>query len=174
MDAITALWATVLGAAIGVIAGAFIQYTVDYFVRRRDEVSQKSALKKEMQYNLLVVSDLINEARNLRNSFNADSLPVYFGYLGYERANFTQASALLSNGQLYRWFSIEDLKKLHKVSFCLNVNNSNWVNNSIKQRRDTAEKPEMYDKREVGNFVKFVEDQISETQTILNDFIAVL
>lgn len=174
MDTITAFWATVLGAAIGVVAGAFIQYLVDYLVRRRDERSQKSSLKKEMQYNLLVVNNLITEARNLRNSFNADSLPVYFGYMEYDRGNFTQASALLANGQLYSWFSIEDLKKLVEISRCLNVHNANWVNNNITQRREAAEKGQGYDKREAGNFIKFVEDQIIQTQGILNYFVAVL
>jgi hypothetical protein len=174
MDPVTTFWATVLGAAIGVLAGAFIQYIVDYLVHRRSKANQRSALKKELQYNLLVVGDLITEARNLRNSLNADSLPTYFGYLGYEKAFFTQANALLNGGQLYEWFSIADLKKLHKVSVCLNANNSEWVNKNISQRRDAAVKGEGYDKSEAGNFVKFVEDQISETQSILNDFIAIL
>lgn len=175
MDAAAAaFWATVLGAAIGVVAGAIIQYGVDFLVRRRTEHDQRAALKKEMQYNLMVVGDLITESRNLRNAFNGDLLRDYFGILGFDRGNFTQSNALLNSGKLYKWFAVEDLKKLQRIAFLMNPGNANWVANNIKLRCESSKDPKTYDKGETGKFIKFIEDQISELQVLLNGFTTLL
>src|SRR5207302_9686462 len=128
----TEFWATLIGAAAGVIAGALIQYIVQMFLDSNAQKRQRRALKKEMQYNLLVVSDLSDEYGRLRNAVNGDALTTYFGYLNYGKGFFNQSIALLNNGLLYQWFSIEALKKLQKVSTILNVHNENWVTNNIK------------------------------------------
>jgi hypothetical protein len=171
---VTEFWATLIGAAVGVVAGAFIQYIVAILLARGEQKRQRQALKKEMQYNLQVVSDLSDECRRLRNAVNGDTLKLYFGYLAYERAFFTQSIALLNNGLLYRWFPIEALQKLQKISAILNGNNANWVNNNIKQRREAATSGTQFDKSETVNFVNFVETQINDVRKLLNEFIALI
>jgi hypothetical protein len=169
----TEFWATMIGAAVGVVAGALIQYIVDYFVAQQTERQQRKALKKELQYNLEVVAELAHECTQLRNAVNSDTLPIYWGTFNYGRAFFVQSNALLSNGTLYKWIDTDALKKLHKVSATLFVNHANWVNNNITQRREAA-KAGTLDKTEATQFVNYIELQINETRTLLNEFIALL
>ena len=167
-------WATLTGAAVGVVAGAFIQYIVQFFVDSRTERHQRAALKKEMQCNLQLIHELLAEVTKLRNAVNGDSIQTYFGFFNYERGLFSQATALLNNGSLYRWFSIDDLKKLQKVSFKLNVNTANFVNQNITQRRERAVKKEGFDKIETVQFVNFIENALNTTRELLTEFIAVI
>jgi hypothetical protein len=97
-----------------------------------------------------------------------------FGYLGYEKALWSQTNALLNSGLLYHWFPVGVLKKLQKISTVLNVNNANWVNNSITQRRETAKAETGFNKTDVVQFVNFIENQINETRTLLSEFIALI
>jgi hypothetical protein len=170
----TEFWATLVGAAVGVVAGALIQYIAQHFVDRNAQVRQRHALKMEMQYNLQVVSDLSDECARFRNAVNGDTLKIYFGYLGYEKALWSQTNALLNSGLLYHWFPVGVLKKLQKISTVLNVNNANWVNNSITQRRETAKAETGFNKTDVVQFVNFIENQINETRTLLSEFIALI
>jgi hypothetical protein len=94
----TEFWATLTGAAVGVVAGAIIQYIAQIFIDRSKQSRQRQALKKEMQYNLAVVSDLSDECRRLRDAVNGDVLKTYFGYFNYERGIFSQSNALLNDG----------------------------------------------------------------------------
>jgi hypothetical protein len=70
----TEFWATLMGAAFGVLAGALIQFIAQYFIDRSAQDRQRQALKKEMQYNLQVLLDLSDECRQLRNAVNGDTL----------------------------------------------------------------------------------------------------
>ncbi len=166
-------WATLIGAAVGVIAGAFIQYLVQYYVDRRTQRDQRAALKKEMQCNLHLISELQAEAGRLRNAVNGDALTSYFGFFNYEKGLFAQAGALLANGMLYRWYSIEQLKKLQAVSYAMNINTSNFINQSITQRRDAATKGEL-NKVEMVQFVNFIESELQNNKYLLEEFIAII
>lgn len=166
-------WATLIGAAVGVIAGAFIQYIVQHYVDRRTERHQRAALKKEMQCNLQLISELIAESGRFRNAVNGDALTSYFGYLNYEKGLFAQAGALLSSGMLYRWFSIEQLKKVQAVSYTLNVNTANFVNQNITQRREAAKNGEL-NKVEAVQFVNYVESELQKHKSLLEEFIDII
>jgi hypothetical protein len=166
-------WATLLGAAVGVVAGAFIQYIVDFFVHMQTAKQQRRALKKEMQYDLQVVAEVAEECVQLRNAVNSDTLAIYWGTFNHGTALFTQSNALLASGTLYGWFSIDALKKLYKISTTLFITNANWVNNNVAQRRDAA-KVGTLDKTEAVQFVNYVEKQINETRVLLNEFIALI
>jgi hypothetical protein len=109
-------WATFLGAAFGVVAGTLVQFGTQYLFNHFTGKEQRSALKKEMQANLALVSDLKAEATRFRNAINGDSLNKYFGFFNFERGLFIQSTALMNSGKLYKWFSIDDLRKLQVIS----------------------------------------------------------
>jgi hypothetical protein len=170
---VTEFWATLIGAAAGVVAGALIQYIVQFFIGRLEQRRQRQALKKEMEYNLQVVADLIVECTNLRNAVNGNALNMYFGYLQYERGIFAQSIALLNNGLLYRWFTIEALKKLQRITSILNVAHANVINSSIKERRDAAAAGTL-SQAQATQFVNFIERELTEIRQLLNEFIALI
>lgn len=124
-----------------------------------------------MQYNLLVVSDIADECARFRNAVDGDALKIYFGSFNYEKAMWAQTNALLNSGLLYLWFSIETLKKVHKISTILNATNANWVNNNINKHREAAKKGGGFDRTEVVQFVNFIEKQVDEARALLKVFI---
>jgi hypothetical protein len=167
-------WATFLGAAFGVVAGTLVQFFTQSLFNRSTEKEQRSGLKKEMQANLALVSDLKAQAAVFRNAINGDSLNKYFGYFTFERGLFSQTTALLNSGKLYKWFSIEDLRKLQLISTKLNVAASSFINQNIVQRRDKAIAGEGYDKSEAVQFANYIDGELRETETLLNQFIALI
>jgi hypothetical protein len=60
-------WATVFGAALGVVAGTVIQYLLSLALDRRSKERQRKALVKEMVYNRSLVDELAREAQQFRN-----------------------------------------------------------------------------------------------------------
>jgi hypothetical protein len=173
-DTVSEFLATLVGAAVGVVAGALIQYVAQLFLERRVQKYQRQALKKELQYNLQVVGDLERECTRLRNAVNSGTLGSYFGYLSFERAIWSQTNVLMFNGLLYRWFAIEALTKFQKVVAILSAPTSGWINSNIAQRRESAQKGEASDKVQLAAFVDHVENQINEARACLNDLLGLI
>jgi hypothetical protein len=156
-------WATVFGAALGVMAGTLIQYLVTLLLNQRTRRRQKNALMKEFVYNRSLVDELLAELQNFRNAVNGDALNTYFGYFGFSRAIFAQANACTINGMLYELFSADEIRHAQRIVSLLSAANENWVNGEIKRRRDTLiNTPAQFNKAEAVQFVNFLENQIRD------------
>ena len=105
---------------------------------------------------------------------NGDSLTAYFGFFNYERGLFYQANALLANGLLYKWFSTDELKNLQLIASKLNLTTSNFINQSIAQRRELAANASGFKKTEAVQFVNFIETELNATRKLLDDFITII
>jgi hypothetical protein len=104
---------------------------------------------------------------------NSDTFRLHSGYLAYERGIFTQSNALLSNGLLYRWFAIEVIQKLQRISAILNGHNANRVNENFRRRQEMA-KSGQFDKTETVQYLNVVEGQINEARKLLHELIALI
>ena len=156
-------WATVFGAALGVVAGTVIQYFLSLALERRSKDRQRKALIKEMIYNKSLVDELSKEAQKLRNAVNGGVLNKYFGYLSFEKAIFAQANARAADGILYELLSADDIRHVQRIVSTLSVNNANWVNGEITRRRNAMiNAPDQFDQGEVVSFVDFVENSIRD------------
>ena len=124
-----------------------------------------------MQLNMALVRELKEEANRFRNAINGDSLSAYFGYLNFERGLFSQVQSLLNTGNLYRWFSIDELKKVQLASVKLSLSTGNFVNQNITQRRERTKSGENYDKLEAVQFANFVDGELALTERILSSFL---
>jgi hypothetical protein len=163
----TEFWATLTGAAVGVVAGTLIQFFVQAIIDRRKEAQQRKALRKEMSYNLAVLQGISEETTSLRNAVNGDALSLYNGYFAYDQGLFVQTSALLTSGNLYKWLPIDDFKKLQKIVSTLSANRAVWVNTEVTKRKQ-ASLGENFSKPEAVNFVNFIEGQNAEVRQLLN------
>jgi cytochrome b subunit of formate dehydrogenase len=128
-------WATVFGAALGVVAGTIIQYFITLSLEHKSKARQKNALMKEMIYNKSLACELSKEVQKLRNAVNGGVLNKYFGYFPYNKAIFAQAIASANNGMLYELLSIEHIKNAQHVVSVLSGNTETWVNSEITRRR---------------------------------------
>jgi hypothetical protein len=99
------LWATAIGAAIGVIAGTFIQYFLSLALERRSQKRQKNSLLKELVYNRSLTDELTEELQKMRNAANGRVFSTYFGYFQFAKGLFIQAQASAASGALYDLFS---------------------------------------------------------------------
>lgn len=156
-------WATVFGAALGVVAGTVIQYLLSLALERRSKDRQRKALVKEMIYNKSLVDGLPKEAQKFRNAVNGGVLNKYFGYFSFGNGIFAQANACASNGMLYELLSVVDIKHAQRIVSALSANNANWVNGEITRRRNTLiNTPDQFDRGEAVSFVDFVENSIRD------------
>lgn len=168
-------WATVFGAALGVIAGTVVQYLLTFALDRRSKRRQKTALMKELIYNQNLVNELLSEVQKLRNAVNGDVLSTYHGYLAYSKALFAQANACATNGLLYELLSVEDIRDAQRVVSTLSLSNENWVNAEVARRRnDAAQRPQGYDRAEAVKFVDFVDNQVADLRLTVDRLIAKL
>jgi len=163
--------ATMTGAAVGVLAGVFIQYLLTLLWNSRVIRAQKNALRKELEYDRAVVGELRGELDRLRNAVNGRVLAQYFGHLGMGRAFFAQTVALANIGKLYEFFSVDDLKQLQRVLFLLSPNNEAWVNAEIQKRKQQAVTTQ-YNHADAVNFVNYLSDQLAELDDKLAHLIA--
>jgi len=165
-------WATVFGAALGIVAGTIIQYFITLALEKKSKARQKSSLMKEMIYNKSLACELYKEVQKLRNAVNGGVLNTYFGYFPYNKAIFAQAIASANNGMLYELLSIEHIKNAQHMVSVLSVNTENWVNNEITRRRDIViNTPESFDRAEAVGFVDFVDKQIQDLQQTIDTLI---
>lgn len=167
-------WATVFGAALGVIAGTVIQYVLTFALDRRSRAHQKKALVKELTYNRSLVDELVQEAKKLRNAVNGDVLSSYSGYFSFGKGLFAQAHAATISGMLYDFLSIEDIKNAQKIVYLLSNTNENWVNNEISKRRALSADSQRFDRAEAVRFVDFIEEQLSDLVTRIEQLIGKL
>jgi hypothetical protein len=164
---------TLFGAAFGVIAGVATRYLFQRMTSAATTRAQKSALRKEFEYDRAVVAELSQEAARLRNAINGAVLPEYFGHLGFGRAFFAQTNALANSGKLYEFFSVPDLQKLQGVLSLLSTNNESWVNSEIqKRKKDAVDGAPTYDHAEAVRFLNFLENQIRELDIKLGELIS--
>jgi uncharacterized membrane-anchored protein YhcB (DUF1043 family) len=63
--------ATVIGAAVGVVAGTLIQYFLTMALEYKSKARQKTTLMKELTYNRALIDELAEELQRLRNALNA-------------------------------------------------------------------------------------------------------
>jgi hypothetical protein len=155
-------WATLLGSAAGVVAGVFIQYGLQWLVDSQTTKSQKQGLKRELEYNRAVLSELRHEATNFRNAVNGHVFRDYLGYFAFSRAFFAQAGALMNAGTLYKWFEVKDLKKLQRVNFILSSHNETWSNNEITRFKNFNDEELKANQTTLVRLVDFVATQIEE------------
>lgn len=155
--------ATVVGAALGVVAGTIIQYFVTRLLEKKTMARQKRALVKELIYDRSLVSELAQEAQNFRNAVNGGVFNTYFGYFAFSRAIFAQANACANNGMLYEMLSTDDIRHAQRIVSLLSAPNENWVNGEITRRRNILiNTPESFDRAEVVQLVNLIENQIRD------------
>lgn len=165
-------WATVFGAALGVVAGTVIQYFLTLALDSKSKRKQKSALAKELTYNRSLVDELLSEVQKLRNSLNGGVFEKYFGYFSYEKGIFAQANACAGSGLLYDLLSKEEIRHAQRIVSALNINNANWVNGEITRRRDILlNTPEKFDRAEAVAFVNFLEESIHDLGKWIDDLV---
>jgi hypothetical protein len=154
-------WATVFGAALGVVAGTLIQYLFTLLLQKQSRTRQKNALMKELFYNRSLFDELADEGKKLRNAVNANVLHTYFGYFSFSRGIFAQANTCANNGVLYDMFTVEDIRHAQHIVSLLSTGNENWVNGEINRWRTLFTTTHSdFNRTEMVAFIDHIERQI--------------
>jgi hypothetical protein len=129
--------AALLGAAIGVVAGALIQYLAAFLINRYERRRRWSDLQIEAEYNLNIAEEMLNEVRR----FRAAAQPATFAnYQWYFRAKDMLSIALtrmVNSGELYRMFNRQEILDLQSiVQFFTPALEQNFAN-QIEQLKTT-------------------------------------
>lgn len=154
-------FATLLGAAIGVPAGSLVQFLAQAFIDRGREARQRASLLKEVEYNLLILRSLREEATKFRNAVNGRALGTYFGYLSFSDGLFVQTSELAKNGNLYRWFDVATISTIQKAAKFFSSGNEAWFNAEVKKLKEQFEaNSERLNYEEAVKFANYLEGSL--------------
>ena len=163
------LYATGIGAALGVVAGSLVRYGAGLIHEYFSHKTKKEILIKELKYNISLVNLLIKECEKLRNSVNGKSLVNYFGYFRLSDGLFIQTVNMLQSGDLYKIFNDDHLQRFQRVVFVLSVNNTNWVNNQVAYFKDAQiANIGTYNHTGCVGFVDYLENDLTQTRDNLN------
>jgi hypothetical protein len=161
-------WATLLGAAVGVPAGAIVQYLAQLGIDWAREQSQKDALASELEFNRTLLDEFSAELRQFRNAVNASAVNGYYGYFQLSNGLFVQATAMISSGHLYRWMDKETIRKIQRASRFLSVGTEQWLNGEVDKLREAyADDPAKVDRVRTINLLNHIETQLAQTSTDL-------
>lgn len=125
-------WSIFLGSALGVIAGAVIQYIAYFFIDKRAVNRRKRNLLKEIEFNKTLVSSALSETDNLKSAIQSRSLAHYvpnFSVLGQVLQD--QLSQFIRDGHIYTYLDETDMSLIFKYAGQTNANLNIHVINTI-------------------------------------------
>lgn len=102
------------GVFLGVIAGALIQFGLQWLYGKIHEKRSLKNLKFELQFNIRKLDGLIKEVGNLRDSVNANAVSEYFGYFKTTGCLLATVDDMLHKGLLYKHLTHDDILKLQE------------------------------------------------------------
>ena len=154
-----------LGTVVGIIAGAFLQYGTQRLLFRWQRRGLANAVKRELEYDVIVIDGLIQEVGRLRGAVAARTLPTYFGYFKLTNVFFVMGNRALSEGLLYEALARDKLLELNKAATFFSASSENWVAAQIerhKQGQGDAQTGAM-------NFANYLDQQMNEHRNNLRD-----
>ena len=129
--------ATFLGAAFGVVAGAAIQYLAQVWIERRNRKLVLSDLRKEAQYNLGVVNDMLGEVVKFRAAAQPDTFAGYHWYFRSHDMLGTVLNQIINTGQLYRMFTEREIAEIQQLRQFFNPDlERTFIFNQINQYKE--------------------------------------
>ncbi len=160
--------ATMLGAALGVVAGTVIQYFVQLLITRYNRKRNLRDLKIEAQYNLKIAEQMLAEV----GRFRAAAQPAIFAnYNWYFRAKDMLSVALqriITSGELYRMFSQQEIVLLQDLLQYFSIQSEQFIAdriNVLKTKNDIVG---------AHQFANYVEQEITKRLDVWRNLMAVL
>lgn len=148
------------------VAGAFIQYLAQRLFVKWQGSNTLEALKKELQYDLLVIDGLADEARRLTAAIGSGSITTYYGFFRMTDVFTVMAMKCLAEGLLYKALSASDLFKLQTASSFFSVGTTQWVSMQIDELKAGRGNP--------TQFATFLESSLKENKQRIQDVYDVL
>ena len=133
-------WATFLGAAFGVIAGAGIQYFVQLGIGRHNRKLMISDLSKEARYNLGVAQDMLREVDRFRAAAQPDTLATYNWYFRSKDMLGTVLNRVINEGQLYRMCTEREITEIQQLRQFFDPQfETNFISTRINQAKEAKD-----------------------------------
>jgi hypothetical protein len=108
-------WATLIGAAIGVVAGALLQYLAAILIGRYQRRQHWSDLQTEAAYNLNIANEMLNEARRFRTAAQPATFAQYQWYFRAHGMLSIALTRIINSGELYRMFTRDEIFDLQSI-----------------------------------------------------------
>jgi dipeptide/tripeptide permease len=155
-------WPTAFGAAIGVIAGVFVQFLCQWLLSKFADRNVKKTLKKEFQYNVLTLDAVALSLRQFRDAVNANGAGNAQTYVPCNAGLHMQSGNLASTGRLYDFFSAAQLKQLWDIQQLLSAATSQWYHSELEKRKQMLMGQHLpQDQVETLNFLNFADGQVA-------------
>jgi hypothetical protein len=130
-------WATFLGAAVGVVAGATIQYLAQIFIDRHHRRLVLLDLRKEAQYNLGVANDMLGEVIKFRAAAQPETFATYQWFFRSKDMLGTVLNRIITSGQLYAMFSKREIAEIQQLRQFFDPNfETAYIFNQVNQFKE--------------------------------------
>lgn len=151
MDGST-FWGLVIGTAIGIAAGAFVQYFAQRVFLAFQAKSLRNALCRELAYNISVTENLLEEVARFRTKVGSGTLTSYFGVFKLTDAFFVMANQSLATGLLYHLAEHKVLLRLQKAATFYSQASEAWIGNHIQLLKNGS--------GDAASFADFIEREL--------------
>jgi hypothetical protein len=148
-------WATFLGAAFGVVAGAIMQYLVQIGIERRNRKLLLSDLAKEAQYNLEIANLMLAEVARFRAAAQPGTFATFQWYFRAKDMLGITFNRIVSSGHLYKMFTQREISEIQQLQQFFNSQmEGQFVAGRINQLREEN------DIAEAHKFATYLENEI--------------
>lgn len=155
-------WGMFFGTAIGVVAGAFVQYVSQKCFAAWQSQNLLKAWKKELDFNIGSVDELIKETTNLKAAIGSNGMNTYYGQFLFTKILWFMQDKALMEGLLYAVLKEEDIRKLQNAAIFFNINGQNFISDRINLIKLGQEPTPLH-------FVNYIERELAEhKQSIQN------
>jgi hypothetical protein len=133
--------ATLMGAAVGVVAGTVIQYLVQIWVNRHSRKLNIKDLKIEAEYNLAIAEQTLTEV----GKFRAAAQPATFAnYKWFFRSKDMLSVALtrtINSGEFYRIFNRQEIVAIQELVQWFNAQFEQFIFDHIEKLKVNGDIP---------------------------------
>ncbi|MBY6262246.1 hypothetical protein EI613_10005 [Azospirillum sp. 412522] len=156
-DAImSAFSATLIGTAVGVVAGTLVQYFVEIVLSWSKRRGVLSDIKNEAAFNKAVLEQLLAELGRYRALAQPNMLGNYLGYFKAGSGLWLSMNTIISSGHLYKTFKQNEILMIQKLNNILSPGNEKWINEKVEQIKASGNIAEAL------NFANYLEQQFRE------------
>ncbi len=161
-------WPTLAGAAVGVAAGAVIQFLAQKILDASNRRARRRSFVRELRFNLIVLSNLLQETNRLRSAVHGQNFSSYNGYIRASLGLFLVTNQIASSGEVYDLLNDADLSRMQQIVALLSLPNEKWINDQIHQYK--AGPATVASSQGIG-FVDYIEKQFTECRDSIGEII---
>lgn len=156
--------ATLLGAAVGVIAGALIQYLSQILIDRYNRKKVLADVRTEAEYNLAIARQMLGEVAKFRAAAQPATFQAYQWYFRSQDMLAIALNRVTNSGELYRLFDHNEILEIQSMrQFFSPQFERQFISDQINLHKTNSDIPEAH------QFANFLDAELNKHIVVLQN-----